>query len=106
MNEFKFSVLRNFGSEQFSFTANVHTENMTLTEEEILNQTSQVGSAVDKMFDNTCAREVSEKKKLTAQSKAREEANNELAAQLAKETKSAEDMKKEGSKLEKVANKS
>ena len=63
-NEFKFSTLRQFGSENLSFTATIHTDKEILLDEEIAGQISQIGKAIEKAFIATQEREISEKQLL------------------------------------------
>ena len=51
MNEFKFSALRQFGSENVSFTATVHSEKAILSPEEIQAQINQIGISINKALD-------------------------------------------------------
>ena len=59
-NEFKFSTLRNFGSEQFSFSAIIHSEKTTLTDAEIADGIKQIDIAISKAFKSCSDREISE----------------------------------------------
>lgn len=54
-NEYKVSIMRNFGTEQISFTGTVHSR--TLNPESILNSVmSAFGKAVEQTFQNTVYR--------------------------------------------------
>lgn len=59
-NEFKFSTLRNFGSEQFSFSSVIHSDKTTLSEEEIIEGVSQINTAINMAFVACQEREISE----------------------------------------------
>jgi hypothetical protein len=59
-NEFKFSTLRNFGSEQFSFSAIIHSEKTTLTDMEIADGIKQIDTAISKAFKSCSDREIGE----------------------------------------------
>ena len=61
MNEFKISALRQFGSENVSFSAIVHSDKQTLSEEEIAEQVNQVSVVIGKAFKSVIDREISEK---------------------------------------------
>ena len=59
-NEFKFSTLRNFGSEQFSFSAILHSDKTELTIAEIESSIKQIDTAISKAFKSCSDREISE----------------------------------------------
>jgi hypothetical protein len=59
-NEFKFSTLRNFGSEQFSFSAVIHSDKTELTPDEINSGIKQIDTAIAKAFLACSEREISE----------------------------------------------
>ena len=59
-NEFKLSTLRQFGWENFSFTATVHSDNLTLTDEEIAKSIAKIDTAINKAFIACQEREISE----------------------------------------------
>ncbi|MEI6580807.1 MAG: hypothetical protein WCO07_01400 [bacterium] len=59
-NEFKFGTLRNFGSEQFTFNAVIHSDKTVLTDEEIESGIKQIDTAVSKAFKSCQEREISE----------------------------------------------
>ena len=59
-NEFKFSTLRNFGSEQFSYSAVIHSDKTELTPQEIESGIKQIDSAIAKAFVACQEREISE----------------------------------------------
>lgn len=85
MNEFKFSALRQFGSENVSFTATIHSENTILSEEEIQGQVNQVGILINKAFIACQEREISEKEILMQAADKRREAVAKLDKALAEE---------------------
>lgn len=105
MNEFKLSSLRQFGSENFSFTATIRSDEKTLTEEEMNAQVEQISTLINKAFKSVCDREIYEKKILTEQSAVRLVANEELNKQLEAESKSVERMTSNGNRLSKLINK-
>lgn len=105
MNEFKISALRQFGSENISFTATIHSDNKSLSNEEIQEQVSQYDQVIRTGFAAVCKREIDEKVILKEQSVVRQKANEELNHQLEEEVKSAEKMKANGTKLEKLISK-
>lgn len=71
MNEFKFSTLRQFGSENFSFTANIQSEKTILTEQEVNEQIKQISGTIEKAFRACTEREISEKAILVESSERR-----------------------------------
>ncbi len=105
MNEFKISALRQFGSENISFTATIHSESQTLTPEEVQAQIDQYDLVIRTGFAAVCKREIDEKVILKDQSVQRQKANEELNAQLESEVASANKMKASGTKLEKLITK-
>ena len=70
-NEFKFSALRQFGSENISFTATIHSDKQFLSEEEVEAQVKLIDSVIRKQFILTQEREISEKSLLVAASERR-----------------------------------
>lgn len=63
-NEFKFSTLRQFGSENVSFTATIHSDKTVLSQEEIQGQIKQIDDCITKAFIAVQEREISEKELL------------------------------------------
>src|ERR1035437_3175891 len=59
-NEFKISTLRNFGSEQFSFNAVIHSEKTSLSENEIINSVNNIDTAIKMAFVACQEREIGE----------------------------------------------
>jgi hypothetical protein len=76
-NEFKFSTLRQFGSENISFTATIKSNKEVLTPEQIDAQISQVDGLIRKAFIAVQEREISEKALLA-------EASDRRTAEVAK----------------------
>lgn len=70
-NEFKFSAMRQFGSEQVSFTSTIHSNKETLSENEIEAQVAQVSTLLEKAFVAVQEREIIEKALLVAASERR-----------------------------------
>jgi len=71
MNEFKISTLRQFGSENVSFTSTVQSKNMTLSDKEIADQIEQISKVINKAFIAVQEREISEKQLLADASERR-----------------------------------
>jgi len=96
-NEFKFGILRSFGSEQFTFNATVHSDNMTLTPEEIQGQIEQMDTAIHKAFEAVNEREISEKAILVKNSERRTEEvkklDDALKAEMQAKTEAGKTMK-------------
>jgi len=70
-NEFKFSALRQFGSENISFTATIHSDEQTLTDKEIQSQIDQISKSIEVAFIAVQEREISEKELLVNASERR-----------------------------------
>lgn len=70
-NEFKFSTLRQFGSENISFTATVVSDKPALSDAEIQAQITQINSVINKGFVAVQEREISEKELLANASERR-----------------------------------
>jgi hypothetical protein len=107
MNEFKFSALRQFGSENVSFTATVHSEKNVLSEEEIQAQINQISTSINKAFIACQEREISEKDLLAAAADRRRVAIGKLDQALKDEMVEkvkAEGTMKEAEKLSKKLN--
>ena len=92
-NEFKFSGLRQFGSENISFTATIHSFKEVLSQAEIDAQVKQFDAVVTTAFKATQEREISEKALLVAASQRRTVAIRELDEALKEEMKAAKDGK-------------
>lgn len=86
-NEFKFSTMRQFGSEQFSFTSTVHSDNLALSENEISEKVKEISTAVTKAFIEVQEREISEKDLLIGASERRTAAVKRLDEALKEEMK-------------------
>ena len=84
--ETKISVLRQFGSEQFSMSI---THDTAPSDKQIKEAVAQLGVGITEAFDKVMAREESEKQKLTAASAQREATNKAAAAQIKAEMESA-----------------
>ena len=61
MNKFKFSTLRQFGSENISFTTEIESENYTLSKDEIQAQIKMFDTMITEAFASVQEREISEK---------------------------------------------
>jgi hypothetical protein len=84
-NEFKFSALRQFGSENISFTATLHSGKITLSDREIQSQVDQVSTLIHKAFVAAQEREFSEKELLVNASDRRRAGVEKLDAALKEE---------------------
>lgn len=106
MNEFKFSTLRQFGSENVSFTATIHSESTLLTDDEIAEQIEQIDKVINTSFIATNEREIKEKDILAEYSGRRKEAVAKLDESLKVEIKAkkeAEDTLKMAEKISEEA---
>lgn len=70
-NEFKFSTLRQFGSENVSFTATIYSGKKTLSGREVQNQVDQISHLIDRAFRAVVNREIDEKEVLIETSERR-----------------------------------
>jgi len=94
MNEFKFSTLRQFGSENVSFTSTIHSTDAVLPESEIEAQVAMISTLINRAFIATQEREISEKALLVAASERRTAEVKKLDEALAKEMKAKSDAQK------------
>lgn len=103
MNTFKVSGLRSFGTEQISFTADISSEKMSLSESEIKSLVDNLNTAIDNGFISAMDRGVNEK--LISADYAEKSAANisKLNEALQKEVKAKEEAQKTMYNAEKVA---
>ena len=101
--ETKLSVLRQFGSEQFSATVSF---DKVLNESEMKHEVSKLGSSITEAFNKVLEREESEKKTLSNAAESRTKSNKELDQKIQAEMKSATEVKQSLVKAEKLVNKS
>ena len=91
MNEFKISALRQFGSENVSFTATIHSDRETLTTEQVQEQVDQITTVIDKSFRAAQEREFTEKELLAIASERRtaqvKKLDDALRAEMAEKQK-------------------
>ena len=103
-NEFKFSTLRQFGSENVSFTATIYSDSPTLTDDEIKGQIKQIDTSITMAFIAVQEREINEKALLASASDRRREEvaklDTALKAEMA-EAQKAHQTKREAEKLSK-----
>jgi hypothetical protein len=104
-NEFKFSTLRNFGSEQFSFSAVIHSNETELTPEEIDSGIKQLDSAISKAFIACQNREISEMALVSDLSERRTAEIRKRDEQLKKEMDAKTDATKTLKKAESLSDK-
>jgi hypothetical protein len=93
-NEFKFSVLRQFGSENISFTATIQSDKTMLSEAEIDQQVFQTDMLIRKAFIGVQEREISEKALLAEASERRRAEVAKLDEALKAEMKAKESAQK------------
>ena len=91
MNEFKISALRQFGSENVSVTATIHSDKETLTNEQVQAQVDQITTVIDKSFRAAQEREFTEKELLAIASERRtaqvKKLDDALRAEMAEKQK-------------------
>ena len=104
-NEFKFSTLRQFGSENISFTATLYSDKTSLTNEEQDEQINQVSSLINKAFIAVQEREISEKALLVGASERRRAEVVKLDTALKEEMKAKVDAEKTMKEAERLSNK-
>ena len=104
-NEFKFGVLRQFGTENFSFNATVYSDNVTLSEKEISDQVAMFSKAIRKQFIEVQEREIGEKELLASASERRTVEMKKLDLALQDEMKAKKDATKTMYEAEKLSNK-
>ncbi len=96
-NEFKFSALRQFGSENISFTATIHSDNDTLSEEEVVKQVKLIDQVIHKQFISVQEREIGEKQLLVDASERRtaevKKLDDALKAEMDTKAKAGQTMK-------------
>ena len=105
MNEFKISTLRQFGSENVSFTATIHSDAPTLSEGEIKDQISQINTVINRAFVATQEREISEKALLVKASERRTAEVKKLDDALKAEMKTKENAEKTMKEAERLSKK-
>ena len=97
-NEFKFSSLRQFGSENVSFTSTIYSTKTTLSDEEIKAQVKQVSFLIENAFKAVQEREISEKALLVAASERRtaevKKLDDALKIEMDTKSQAGETMKK------------
>lgn len=103
MKETKLSVLRQFGSEQFSASVTFDT---VLGKEELEKEVANLGHGVSSAFNKVLEREEEEKKTLALASKKREDQNKALEDQIKKEMDSATSTKQILHKVDQAVKKS
>lgn len=69
--KFKFSTLRQFGSENISFTSEIESENCSLSKEQIKEQIDMFNTMINEAFISVQEREISEKALLVKASEKR-----------------------------------
>lgn len=88
MTEHKFGILRQFGSENFTYNTTINSESQTLTEQEIKDQIANMDFAIMEAFKACESRSIDEKEILINSSERRtaalkkhdEELKNEMEA--------------------------
>lgn len=83
-NEFKFHVNRSYGTEQFTFSATVHSHKIALSEDEINQSLEAMSAVIHKQFTEVVSREIKEKKAAAERLNERVQANKEMGEAIAK----------------------
>lgn len=84
MNEFKFHVNRSFGTEQFTYSATINSDKITLDESEIKDVLTGMTQTIDTQFGEVVGREVSEKHQTAEMLSKRVEANKAVREAITK----------------------
>ena len=105
MNKFKFSTLRQFGSENISFTTEIESENYTLSKDEIQAQIKMFDTMIGEAFASVQEREISEKALLVSASERRTTEVKKLDEALKAEMDAKRDAQQTMSKAEKESKK-
>lgn len=105
MNEFKFSTLRQFGSENVSFTATIQSEKTLLTQEEIDGQIDQIDKLISKAFRQCEERAINEKSVLVEFSGKRKEEVAKLDQALKEEMTTKQEAARTMNQAEKLSKK-
>lgn len=100
--ETKISIMRQFGTEQFSITT---TFDHKPSQKEIEEGVASLGLGVSAAFNKVCEREETEKNQLRANAEKRQKAMKDLEAALTAETKAAKDAERAGRELERIIEK-
>lgn len=83
-NEFKLHTNRNFGTEQFSLSATVHSDNNALTNAEIEETIKGMDEVIHSQFQAVVSREIREKELIAENLSKRTEANNKVREAVTK----------------------
>lgn len=87
LNEFKFQINRQFGTEQIVFTATIKSKNIALSDQEIKENTHQLDTIIKESFTAIQEREMFEKERLIEASERRVNLVKKLDEQLKEEMK-------------------
>ena len=104
-NSFKFSVLRQFGSENVSFTAEIKSDKARLSDAEINEQVCNIDTVIRESFKAVQEREISEKALLADASERRRAEVAKLDEALKAEMKAKEDAQQTMTKAERASKK-
>jgi hypothetical protein len=104
-NEFKISINRGFGSEQLALTSTIYSDNIALSEEEIIAQTQQFASAIEKGYRAVQERTISELDISAEYALKRAESVRKQTEALKKEVEEKVEAQKVLKEAEKISNK-
>ena|SRR5258708_36937349 len=103
-NEFKFSTLRQFGSENVSFTSTLYSYRKTLSESMIKKQIMQIHKLITSAFVQVQEREIGEKELLIEASTRRREAVKKYDESLKEEMQVKKEAGKTLEEAKKISN--
>lgn len=84
MNEFKFHVNRSFGTEQFTYSATINSDKLSLSDEEVKQTLSTMSQAIDTQFGEVLDREIKEKNQSASRLADRVAANKNVREAITK----------------------
>lgn len=84
MNEFKFHVNRSFGTEQFTYSATINSDKLSLDDKEVKQTLTTMSQAIDTQFGEVLDREIKEKNLSASRLSDRVEANKNVREAITK----------------------
>ena len=84
MNEFKFHVNRSFGTEQFTYSATINKDKLSLTDDEVKETLTSMSTAINTQFEEVLGREIKEKNISAARLQERVDANKNVREAITK----------------------
>ena len=105
LNEFKFSSLRQFGSENISYTATIFSDKIALSDSEIKEQVDSIDSIIRFAFSQSEIRANDEREILSANADKRAEGIRKLDKSLQDEIQAKKDAQKTMQEAQRISNK-